>query len=241
MTISLETVSKYTRQNTGRHFLDSGDHYGRIYDKPLSKNLAVMDGDYGAVISVTHLLSEFAEIHPLHKQFYKYANRPEHEREPWFELGDSFMRERGYTQSCRDNTCNGDNDFDQEFVYEIWTPEYSGSDDYLYDDDAVVLIYAHTGCDVRGGYASPMIVTFPSCEYTMPFDFQCSLYSSELDDDENERLQVGYSGYPIGQLEEMGFKLDEKKQESTGADDSAWFINDDGKSIEVFADYTGCY
>ena len=75
----------------------------------------------------------------------------------------------------------------------------------------------------------------------MPLDFQCSLYSSELDYDENERLQVGYSGYPIGQLEEMGFKLDEKKQESTGANDTTWFINDDGKSIEVCADYTGCY
>jgi len=241
MTISIETVSKYTRQNTGSHFLDSGGAYGRIYNKPILKNLASMDGDYGAVISVTHLLAEFAEIHPLHKQFYKYANRPENVREPWFELGDSFMRERGYTQSCRDNTYNADNDFDQEFVYEIWTPEHSGSDDYLYDDDAVVLIYAHTGCDVRGGYASPMIVTFPSCEYTMPFDFQCSLHSEQLDESENERLEVHYSHYPLGQLEEMGFKLDETKQESTGADDSAWFINDDGKSIEVFADYTGCY
>ena len=199
-----------------------------------------MDGDFGAVISVTHLLAEFAEIHPLHKQFYKFANRPENEREPWFELGQSFMRERGFKESCRDNTCNGDNDFDQEFVYEIWAPEYSDSSDYLYDDNAVVLIYAHTGCDVRGGYASPMIVTFPDCECVMPLDFQCSLYSEQLDESENQRLEVHYSHYPLGQLEEMGFKLDEKKQESTGGE-SAWFINDDGKSIEVCANYWGCY
>lgn len=241
MTIAIETVTKYTRQNTGRHFLDSGDHYGRIYDKPLPKNLAVMDGDFGAVISVTHLLSEFAEIHPLHKQFYKFAHRPENEREPWFELGESFMRDRGYTQSARDNTCNGDNDFDQDFVYEVWTPEHSDCSDWCYADDAVIVIYAHTGCDVRGGYASPMIVTFPNCEYVMPLDFQCSLYSEQLDDDQNDQLSVGYSGYPIGQLQDMGFHLDAKKQESTGATETTWFVNDDGKSIEVCANYWGCY
>ena len=58
--MNIQTVTKYTRQNTGSHFLDSGDHYGRIYDAPVMRERVSWD-KYGDIsISVTHLLAEFA-------------------------------------------------------------------------------------------------------------------------------------------------------------------------------------
>jgi hypothetical protein len=61
----------------------------------------------------------------------------------------------------------------------------------------------------------------------MPLDTTCSLYSNDLTEDENEKLDACYSSYPMGELEDMGYKyLD-------GEGSSCRFKNGEGKVIEV--------
>lgn len=234
MTIRVETVAKYSRQNTGRHFLDSGDHYGRIYDAPVMSE-RVMWNKWGELaISVTHMLAEFAEVHPIHKQFYQWDKR-QAENLPWFEGADRFMRERGYECAARDNTCNGQHDLDQNFVWEIWVPEGEGSLDWFYADDAIVALYLHTGCDVRGGYSSPLFVQFTG-EGVIPFTFSAHLYSSDLPEDEADRIGYGYSDYPIGELEKLGYEFTGEFE----GDRAEWKHTDTGKIISVYAEFD-CY
>ena len=78
------------------------------------------------------------------------------------------MERLGYHQLARDNTYNwGSNDLDQCFVFEVWSKDES--EEWIYAEDAVVLVYAHTGADVRGGYARPIAVVFDG-EYSVPID-----------------------------------------------------------------------
>jgi hypothetical protein len=223
--MNIEKIAEYTRQNTGTHFLDSGGESGRQWQQALPSD-AVSIGEYGAVMSLTHLLADHARKHNLHDEFYAWADDMP-AREPWFDLGDAFMIERGYECKARDNTYNEDSDLDQDFVYEVWVHENDDCSDWIWCDDAVILIYPHCGADARGGYASPLVCTFPNIEYALPLDLTCSLYSNDLTEDENERLDAGYSSYPMGELEDMGYKY----LDGEGA--SCRFKNSEGKVIEV--------
>lgn len=200
----IETATKYTRQNTGSHFLDSGGAYGRIYNSPVMSERTSWDRWGAPTISVTHMLAEFAEVHPMHSQFYKW-DRAQDKNLPWFEAGDAFMRSRGYTCAARDNTCNQDHDLDQNIVWEVWVPEWDDASDWYFSDTAIVALYLHTGCDVRGGYASPLFVTFTG-EAALPYTFQAWFYSSDLPEWLNEEIGYGYSDYPLGELEKAGYE-----------------------------------
>mgnify|MGYP000358963308 FL=1 len=230
--MNIKTVLNYTRQNTGKHFLDSGGAYGRVYDTTAElNNICYYDSCGTPCISLTRWLADYAEIHHLHQAFYKWARGNDL---PWFEAGQEYMTNKGYQLAARDNTYNNETDFDQCFVYEVWVPEYNSVDDWLYADDAVIFIYAHTGCDVRGGYASPIICTFDCMDYVMPIDWQCNLYSDDLSESQNEQLSVGYSSYPLGQLEELGFEY--KKNQASS--DMALFVNQEsGQEISVSLGY----
>ena len=92
----LETALKYTRQNTGAHFLDSGGAYGRHYNDPTPSGLIRYDEHCGPILSLTHWLVEFAEIHDLHAQLYRWAKREENRESSWFDVGREFMAEKGY-------------------------------------------------------------------------------------------------------------------------------------------------
>ena len=202
--MNIQTVTKYTRQNTGSHFLDSGGAYGRIYDMPVMPDRISWDKWGAATISVTHMLAEYANVHPLHRQFYKWDLAQEVNL-PWFESADAFMRSRGYTCAARENTYNNEHDLDQNMVWEVWLPEWDASGDWYYSDDAVVVLFIHTGCDVRGGYSSPMFVTF-DCEGAIPCHFSAHYWSADLSDEINERIGYGYSSWPLGELEKAGYE-----------------------------------
>jgi len=232
--MNIQTVTKYTRQNTGRHFLDSGDHYGRIYDAPVMPERVSWNKWGELAISVTHMLAEFAEVHPIHQPFYRWDTQ-QAENLPWFEGADRFMRERGYECAARDNTCNGQHDLDQNFVWEIWVPEHESAHDWFYADDAIVALYLHTGCDVRGGYSSPLFVQFTG-EGVIPFTFSAHLYSSDLPEDEADRIGYGYSDYPIGELEKLGYEFTGEFE----GDRAEWKHTDTGKIISVYAEFD-CY
>ena len=195
----MKNTTKYTRYNSGKHFLDSGGESGRLWQQPIEKRSVWFDksGEY-SVISTDHLLS-FANIHPLHQQFYKWE-----QGDSWFDGVLKFMESHGYTQVARDNTYNSENDLSQDFVWEVW--DNADSPDWIYSDSVVIVIYVHTGADIRGGYSKPIICTFDG-DHCMPLDWVCGFYSETFTNEQNERLEVGYSSHPCSELHDMNLEL----------------------------------
>lgn len=204
------------RENTGKALCDSGDAYGRHWQKPPldpDKPVAVITlwrNEISATISTAHFLNELMEIdQEMCAAFEEWAALDEHARMDWFEAGQAFLVERGYVTQCRDNIYNGENDLSQVYVWEVWGKEDSMHEDWLYwSDDKITVIYPHNGCDVRGGYASPVFCRpRHKHEYSIPVDVVCGFSILEArhdgetisDSDRwnlDEKWQVGYSSNP---------------------------------------------
>ena len=147
------------RENTGRALCDSGDHYGRHYENPPvfeNSPKTFWNDDLYALISTAHYLKDRFDI----------QNEMQTEWEAFEALQDSgmttheclmeFFITKGYVCAARDNTYNSENDLSQDMVWCVWVPRESNRE-WLYEDEAYTTIEVHTGCDIRGGYASPII------------------------------------------------------------------------------------
>lgn len=209
--MKLADVTKFTRQNTGRHFLDSGDYYGRKYETPVPEQMTWFDSYGCPTLSLTHVIAETCEFHELHDQFYDSDHMAHTDG-----VSD-FMQEQMYRLVSHDNTYNYDSDLDQCVMYMVFVPEDQSSDEWYWNTDAVLVVFSHNGCDVRGGYADPMFLE-SNGRYEIPFIMSTvlSLYSEDLDEDENDMLHSGYSGYPTGQLEELGYEFVEANDDGSG-------------------------
>jgi hypothetical protein len=186
MSINIDTVITFTRQNTGKHFLDSGFENGRVWQHPAPESMFHVDTDGWVSMSLTHVLAENATTVGDIQEAIEQA-LADNDNLTWFESGPHVMEERGFTCSARDNTYNSDNDYDQNFVWEVWQRE-SGRD-WVWDTDAVVLVYVHTGADARGGYARPVAVRFDG-DAVIPLDpFVSFVPADDHDDDTYEREQ----------------------------------------------------
>ena len=211
----MRTFFDAVREDTGSHMLDSGGHYGRHHEQPpvaVETPAVTWDttwADCSGTLSTAHFLTEaFTMRDDLNTQIDKWVEGVEGS---WFECGDQFMREQGYVCHKRGNTCNDENDLSQVYVWEVWGPK-DGDDkggDWFYIDDAVTVIYVHTGCDVRGGYTRPYIAESQHCEYAVPFDLNATYYIEDchtLDDEAQREIdedwESGASSYPFGDLQD---------------------------------------
>lgn len=212
MNNNLTTIAKAFRHNTGKHFLDSGDYYGRHYDKPpITEETPLVSIDtwkteVTATIDTARFLAETCEVDTdLQSQFDEWAELEENSDLNWFEAGEKFATEvLGLTQLARDNTYNGENDLSQTYVWEVYAEDDNG--DWIYNDDALMVVYAHTGCDVRGGYAYPLFLRCQG-DYSIPMDLVAEFYitdgrlnGEELEDEAcrelDEQWQCGYTSNP---------------------------------------------
>jgi hypothetical protein len=212
MTNNLTTIAKAFRHNTGKSFLDSGDHYGRHYEKPPITDetplvsIDIWGTDVGATIDTARFLAETCEVDTeLQNQFDKWVELEENSELSWFEAGEKFATEvLGLQQLARDNTYNGENDLSQTYVWEVYADEDDG--DWIYNDDALMVVYAHTGCDVRGGYAYPLFLRCQG-DYSIPMDLVAEFFitdarlnGEDLEDETcrglDEQWQCGYTSNP---------------------------------------------
>lgn len=227
MSIERSIVIHHTRQNSGRHFLDSGDYYGRVYDTPAPESKFRVDDDGEVYLTLTGLLSEHATVEEEIKSLLDAAWGSGKRGEPTtfttpdgvehdatdlnvFEIGPVVMQAMGYECKSRDNTYNGETDLDQGFFWEVWTPVDSDSDDWIWAEDAVVLVYAHTGCDIRGGYATPIPVQFDG-DYSLPVHLTLDFRAADEATEEwvtrhghrEDEFSQGYSSNPQYALQEV--------------------------------------
>ena len=153
-------VERMFTENTGRHMLDSGGHYGRHWEQNQdSTNWKWPPAAY---------LDKYLNVH--HKTYYWLMESQELEYEP--ELTE-LLWEWGYTESNRGswisdmeewvdahsdadprdrlgpvNTYNGESLPLTQVLQ--WVEYSSGANDYA-------IIQLHNGCDVRGGYTKPRV------------------------------------------------------------------------------------
>lgn len=179
-------VREFSRYNSGKNLLDSGDYYGRKYEQPplpedhpmvqlgLSEN---HDGTYEPEIvlyTVPMLEDQTEELQFMQELFDSWADK--YEEDGWPELIERFMEGLGYSRVCdRNNTYNHESHLDQDYVYELWVPEHQDVCDWIYCKDAVLIIQLHTGCDIRGGYSPPIFLRSIHDEYALPTDFTAQL------------------------------------------------------------------
>jgi hypothetical protein len=173
MTKNFETIAKAFRYNSGKSLMDSGDYYGRHYEKPPLEEKApivtidVWKTEVSPTIETARFLAENSEVDfELQERFEEWAALEENSDMSWFEAGETFATEvLGLVQLVRDNTYNNENDLSQDYVWEVYSESDKG--DWIYDDDAIMVCYAHTGCDVRGGYSYPLFLNTPTYRYLM--------------------------------------------------------------------------
>lgn len=216
-TDSFDVFAKACRYNSGTHMLDSGGAYGRHWQNPAIErkdNPAVIDvwrDEITGTIETAHFLAEHLEVDSdIQAQFDTWAAEQDGS---WFELSERFATEvLGLVQRGRDNVYNHDNDLTQVFIWEVYTPEDDRAHEWIYSDEALTVIFVHTGCDVRGGYSAPVFCR-PRGEYTVPVDVCAEFYVIDARDEDgevmdaekwrlDEKWRAGYSAWPAGQLRE---------------------------------------
>lgn len=202
------------RENTGKSILDSGDYYGRHWQRPaLQPGRPLVTWDrHGATIDTALLLAEYLQPDSkLQRDFERFANKAENERESWFAVLEKYREHKKLVLCARDNTYNGEQDLSQVFIWETWAPE-SRRDWICSHEDQITVIQIHTGCDVRGGYSKPVFCRALG-EYQIPVDLVCGYtivdgrteagleLPWQQSDSLCERWMIGYSSYPAGELE----------------------------------------
>jgi hypothetical protein len=212
MTKTFEAIAKAFRHNTGGYLTDSGGIYGRHHEKPPIAEespmitIDVWRDEISATIETAHFLSETCDVDfELQAQFDEWVALEENSDLSWFEAGKTFCEDvLDLMQLARDNTYNRENDLSQNYVWEVYAEEDKG--DWIYADNALMVCYAHTGCDVRGGYAYPLFLRSQG-DYAIPMDLTAEFYISEgrlngeeIDENElrnlDEQWQNGYTSNP---------------------------------------------
>lgn len=252
-----EIFTTLTRENTGISFMDSGGANGRHWQHPaISEELPYRnevwdENEVSSAMSTAHFLaSVFDDVNndenrKLNNAFMFFANRKENKDEAWFSLVHEYGEKMGWTSAARNNTCNDENDFSQDFVFEMFYANEAACeiDDYLYGD-VIVCIHTHNGADVRGGYSSPIFIQTSDLAENYFFDWVVGFAIDDPEEimfaeREREEMGTGYHSCPVYHLNEM---LEEKKYTVELNDDKSFFIVWDEKkekSVNMYPEHYG--
>jgi len=172
-----QKLAEMLQENTGRSILDSGDYYGRHWQRNQGVDFEkqsegrlecwARDGelDMLPVVSVYHFLKDRLQYNPeLDERFREWC---EDAGATGLNLAIGFVTSIGGKGIYGDgepmviNTYNGEDLLSQTLQYIYWTDE---------NDETHVLLQIHGGCDVRGGYTDPVAFDVTDCDGTSIFD-----------------------------------------------------------------------
>ena len=207
------TWNQVVRQNTGSHFLDSGMENGRHWQQPLPTKAITLefherDGkivEVSGVISTSHFLDATTKID---QDLTKWLRKESRESlSEYAELLANYLGVGVEVLSIADNTYNHENNLSQNFQWVIVGDSENWMDDI---DSCWVIVSTHNGADVRGGYSDPVVCKITAVEGFNFFDLSVSVQLEGVGDFEgcdleeaNEKLEIGYSGYPLDQLRKL--------------------------------------
>lgn len=230
------TWGSLCRENTGRAMCDSGDFYGRHWERPPSKpprdGIARWD-KYGVTLSTeAYLEARFPIDRGLQNRWAEFDAASDEDL-TWAESVDAFMKREGYVELSRGNVYNEPNDLSQVFQWSVWakpdadargwtqdaaTGAWGYINEWWYLDGLVTVIRVHTGCDVRGGYSRPGFSTGADWESVLCAGFSAGIRAvsgtdaegGELDDSE---LAALCESWDIGYSREPGYRFSEDVEE----------------------------
>lgn len=149
-TKTAEVIAEMLTENTGRSMLDSGDYYGRHYEKNAGKVLADFESEpqawassYGVTLSAFHYLTARVKYDDsLNAEWDSFCSH--NADDGHFSLMQDFANERDSSAHTW-NTYNGDDSLSQTLQGVT----------FAIGERVYALIQIHGGCDVRGGYTRP--------------------------------------------------------------------------------------
>lgn len=182
------------RTNTGKHLLDSGDYYGRHYERNCIINPRlepeVFNHYYKGIyeystVSIFHYLKRLLSIDDISIKLNKYLDR--FDRYIWCqEAVDLIMQRYDNRYNIKDkrceNTYNYPSNLSQVLQFNV----------IVINDNPYVLLQIHGGCDVRGGYTT--VTCFKLNGYLIGnVDLYGTYISPEGDEVEVDNMYNGYS------------------------------------------------
>ncbi|QDP65390.1 MAG: hypothetical protein Tp182DCM212571_8 [Prokaryotic dsDNA virus sp.] len=189
------------RENTGAHMLDSGGAYGRGFerwakvtdDTALSAPPVTVHPDY-LTINTPQWLADRAEVQPkLTRAFRLWAALTDPEdSEPWLVTMERFAERIREIDGSTDyegvhgstvNTYNHDSMLDEVLQYVI----------FVYRGNYYMLLQTHNGCDLRGGYSSPVVYMLDE-PYRL-FDEQVTAWHSAPEEVTLDGLEFDYDSH----------------------------------------------
>ena len=163
------------RENTGSHILDSGNAYGRHWEKsPITKDTPALTWPARSAprIELAHFLDDFFDVdHPQQESWVRWVcDQPEDYEKTLSDLMVDYMAAQGMHMYYSQYTYNEDNDLTQDFCYWVYHKKdcsWCDGDWMNCDEGTRVVISVHTGCDARAGFTRPVICV-PLSEYIIP-------------------------------------------------------------------------
>ena len=172
MTPTEERIIQMLKENTGRHFLDSGGAYGRHWERNQHRDFlseppckteirwknereedGKIIGDLDEVLivyNIFHFLNNFLDwdetAQKIEKEFYEFATSDDYKKETWEDCLDAFCKTRGYVGVGGAYTYNYETILSQDIIYNPFETN---------EGDELMIIRVHNGCDARGGFTSP--------------------------------------------------------------------------------------
>ena len=200
-----ELIYSMLIENTGRHFLDSGDAYGRKWELNQGKTIEdferepeehiVWNGNYlERTVSVFHYLSQL-ETDELCDEFNSMPCE-DWDCEAVYGVSEAqwnWLKELGDIKTTHTfNTYNGDSDLSQ-ILQGSWL---------TINDEQYLLLQIHGGCDARGGYTNAKLFK-PQEDYYIHEYLMEYMDSRDLEDNIEQDCVVVY--------DEDGNIMDNKK------------------------------
>ena len=170
MDTTKDVIAAMLTENTGAHFLDSGGHYGRHWERNQGRDFeaepyaTIEVGTFKAqgddqrqlelwpVVSAYHWLTERLDYAAdWQARFDAFA--ADRDDTHWLEDMEAFAESLGADWQCV-NTYNDECALSQTLQFIVVNPE---GDCEALDGDTIVMLQIHGGCDMRGGYTAPKL------------------------------------------------------------------------------------
>lgn len=182
LTLTEKIIDKMLKENTGRSILDSGDFYGRHYERNAnrtfeneeSSGLSFRFGYLEYSKNLYHFLINHLQYNVrLTNSLISFCDKTDEDGyTPYDKLIELWLKEKSkhfkisdglYGESDKpisDYTYNNENSLSQDFIYTI----------FGLDGDSHVIIQIHNGCDARGGFTEPKTFDFDQGSDTFLID-----------------------------------------------------------------------
>lgn len=160
------------KENTGKHFLDSGGAYGRSWERNQSRDFTTEEAcvidcrseEDGTIteLSLTFNLYHFLKAHTetdeitekLQKDFDEFSQEDSQIDEPWEEVQEAFCKRYSIDAKNSYYTYNSETILSQDIIVVECETE---------DGEEFIFLRIHGGCDARGGFTAPKILRKCEC------------------------------------------------------------------------------